>query len=321
MPRLLHLAPATLEHRIRRSGLRGRSWTLPTTDGPQAYDEAIFAMPVTADIQVSHQWLRELRQWRGGVRMAAVVFRMDSAEPALFGRYGQPRRRGTLGEAVRGLMEDPWGSELVLHGPIPASAVVSIAVPRQDIGWTGGPGQHVDCTCPCCLPHGHPKLVRRLRARYHASIDQVRAGQKAGDATQIVAGLASMNVALERAGGRLSPARLLSLADHEDFGVRKALAWVLGYFSDPAAQDALGRLASDVDPRVMRGALESLLRSVGVTRTRALLGDHEPALIDLCDFLDLYDSEATRAVLRDLCQHPVDAVSREATRTLATVRG
>lgn len=67
MPTFVHLVSASRASRIRRNGI---SRTRRRGDGP-----GVFAVPVTRNFYLSHQWLRELKR-RSRRTFAAVYFRV-----------------------------------------------------------------------------------------------------------------------------------------------------------------------------------------------------------------------------------------------------
>ena len=68
MVTFVHLAPTSSIAHIRRSGISKPRKSSPIFPG------GVFAVPVTPNFFITHQWLREMR--RRGVRMTAVYFRI-----------------------------------------------------------------------------------------------------------------------------------------------------------------------------------------------------------------------------------------------------
>ena len=82
MPMFVHLAPESRVALIRRNGIsRLRK---PSGDHPGG----IFAVPVTRNFYVSHQWLRELKR-RGQGAIAGIYFRIYDDESVWCGHYGR----------------------------------------------------------------------------------------------------------------------------------------------------------------------------------------------------------------------------------------
>lgn len=93
MAMFVHLAPADTVAKIKRNGIR----RLRRATG--GLKSGIFAVPVTRDFFVSHQWLRELR--RGGKRtFAGIYFRVPDDEIVWLGHYGQAHTPVSAAEAV-----------------------------------------------------------------------------------------------------------------------------------------------------------------------------------------------------------------------------
>lgn len=93
MPMFVHLAPESRAELIRRNGI-GR---LRKAYG--VYPGGIYAMPVTRNFYVSHQWLRELKR-RGHGLMVGVYFRIPDDEAVWVGHYNQAHQVMTAAEAA-----------------------------------------------------------------------------------------------------------------------------------------------------------------------------------------------------------------------------
>lgn len=132
--RFLHLAPASKERAIRRSGLVGRRAAFADETGAtRTLAKAVYAMPVVPDFWTSHQWTRELRRY-GDERIVAVYFRVADDEPVYVGRYGQPHRLVAAAAAARWVMDHPDGAEVML----------ARSVARREVVWRG---------CSATSPH------------------------------------------------------------------------------------------------------------------------------------------------------------------------
>jgi hypothetical protein len=93
MPMFVHLTPESRVALIRRNGI-GRL-RKPSGEHPGG----IFAMPVTRNFYVSHQWLRELKR-RGQGSIAGVYFRIADDESVWVGHYNQAHRLMTAAAAA-----------------------------------------------------------------------------------------------------------------------------------------------------------------------------------------------------------------------------
>lgn len=305
MARLLHLAPARLRRRIERAGLRGRPWTLPveTEAREERLEETIFATPVLRDDQITYQWVRELRAWANGAPLVGVVFEVERDTELLYGRFGKAKEIGNHHQAYTAIEADPWGAEVVVQGPIRPAQILELRSIRQDIGWQGTPdgSGHENCACPACIPSGHPKLMRRVRAQFQRGLDRIH--RAAGDPDELLAALSGMDSAIERGQGRLEPGRLTSLAQHPDARVRRAVAWELAHFKWSTVQAALTSLIRDKDRSVSTSALEAMERTASAGQVRALCGEDPVLLVELCDVLEWSSDKGADAVLEQLGRH------------------
>lgn len=165
--RLVHLARASSERGIERSGIRGRKWNVMIGTRRVEIARGVFAMPVLRDWSATFQWLRELRRWHDE-KMIAVHVRVPDDEEVLVGRYGTAHRRVTAAEASRWVREHPAGAQIIVLRAVPRREVVAIRQMTQLVGWTETPeGTHRrSCICVMCLPIGLPGRIRRIRAEY-----------------------------------------------------------------------------------------------------------------------------------------------------------
>jgi len=274
--RFLHLAPAAKERAIRRSGLTGARAAIQDEAGVAvALARAVFAMPVVPDFWTSHQWTRELRR-RSGERLVAVHFRLADDEPVHVGRFGQPHRLVTTAAAARWAMDNPDGAQVVVPRGIARREVVAVREAPQLVGWVQSTEKEdpFNCVCTACLPPGTPELMRRVRAAFRAGIDRAR---RAGDdEDELVGGLGDLQLALERARGRLAPEPVLAFARSPSPRVRREVAWLLRFFRPRQVEETLVALASDADEGVRENAVDGLLSVSGAVRAGLLL-DHAPA--------------------------------------------
>jgi hypothetical protein len=166
MPIFVHLAPESRVTLIRRNGISRlrQAWG----DRPAG----IFAMPVTRNFFISHQWLRELKR-RGQGAISGVYFRLSDEEPVWVGHYGRAHCRITAAEAVGELLEaqSREGWEVIIPRRIAAKEIHRVRSLPQVVGWRYYPdanGKPPYCTCKYCTRGGYG--AARLRAR-HSSPD------------------------------------------------------------------------------------------------------------------------------------------------------
>src|SRR5438046_2291687 len=67
----------------------------------------VYAMPVTRNFVVSHQWLRELKRFGGGT-IVGVYFRVSDDEVVEVGHYNSVHVAMTAAEAVGLMMASEW---------------------------------------------------------------------------------------------------------------------------------------------------------------------------------------------------------------------
>lgn len=184
MPTFVHLAPERELRSIRRRGIVPSKVFV----GPRG----VFALPVTRNFYISHQWLRELRRLGRGT-IVGVYFRLPGDEPVEMGHYGRghvpmtaaeaagllfrienedpgrARERDEKSKAVRGgwvLPSSAEGYEVFIPRAIQPSEILRVKALPQVVGWRYRPGANGrrPCACICCErgAYGVRKLVRRV---------------------------------------------------------------------------------------------------------------------------------------------------------------
>ena len=159
----VHLAPQSSSDRIRRSGIaRLRK---PTGEFPGG----VFAVPVTRNFFLSHQWLRELKR-RGAGPIAGIYFRVPDDEQVWVGHYRHAHRWLTAAQAVAEFMssDTPEGWEVVVPRRIAANEVHRVRSLRQISGWLYYPGAHGKAPCPCSYCTRGEYKAASIRARLGA---------------------------------------------------------------------------------------------------------------------------------------------------------
>lgn len=167
MAMFVHLAPNSGLARIRRNGIA----RLRRPGGE--FPGGLFAVPVTRNFFLSHQWLRELRRNSSGL-ISGVYFRIPDEEAVWVGHYGQPHHWMTAAEAVCAFSsaEDARGWEVVIPRRIEVDELHAIRKVPQVVGWRFSPsakGKPPYCTCPFCIRGTYG--ARRLRERLGAPDD------------------------------------------------------------------------------------------------------------------------------------------------------
>jgi hypothetical protein len=150
MAMFVHLTPEKNEKSILRSGITRLRKTGQRPGG-------VYAMPVTRNFYVSHQWLRELK--RGGQKtICAVYFRIPDDEEVWVGHYNENHHAMSAAEAVAVMMssENREGYEVIIPRKIAKGEIHRVRHLPQVIGWRYRPGAHKlsTCMCPVCNPPG-----------------------------------------------------------------------------------------------------------------------------------------------------------------------
>jgi hypothetical protein len=167
MPLFVHLAPESRVALIRRNGIS----RLRTASGERP--GGVFAVPVTGDFYVSHQWLRELKR-RGQGAISGVYFRLSDEEPVWVGHYSLSHRQMTAAQAVAVFhaAEDRQGWEVVIPRRVGAREIHRVRSLPQVVGWRyspGAKGKPPFCTCKYCTRGEYG--ARQLRERFGAPDD------------------------------------------------------------------------------------------------------------------------------------------------------
>jgi hypothetical protein len=164
MAMFVHLAPADRESRIRRNGIRR------LRKPRYGYPGGLYAVPVTRNFYISHQWLRELK--RGGDRtFIGVYFRIPDDTPVWLGHYGQEHQLMTAAEAVAAFLssEDRQGWQVVIPQPVEPKQIHRIRELPQVVGWRVSPTSkgRFPCGCDYCVKGqiGAKKMRERYEAR------------------------------------------------------------------------------------------------------------------------------------------------------------
>ena len=162
MAMFVHLALQSNVARIRRNGIRR------LRPAKESFPGGVFAVPVTRNFYVSHQWLRELKR-RNQRPIAGIYFRISDDEQVWIGHYNQGHRWMSAAEAVAEFMaaEDAKGWEVVIPRRIEAGEIHRTRQLPQVIGWRFFPnakGKPPFCACKFCTrgEFGASRLRERL---------------------------------------------------------------------------------------------------------------------------------------------------------------
>lgn len=162
MAMFVHLAPESRVAVIRRNGIS----RLRVARGD--FPGGVFAVPVTRNFYISHQWLRELKRRNRGP-IAGVYFRVPDDEQVWVGHYNQAHSWMSAAEAAAEFSsaEDAQGWEVVIPRRIEAAELHRVRRLPQVIGWRFHPqakGKPPFCTCKFCTrgEYGASRLRERL---------------------------------------------------------------------------------------------------------------------------------------------------------------
>ena len=161
MAQFVHLAAESIHRSILRNGIK-------VSRAKRAH-RSVFAHPQTENFVVNHQWMRELRRFRG-VSIIGVRFRIPDNERVWLGKYNAEHIDVAASEAVGIARQhtDPLGLEVIIPRPVRAKEIESIYSPPKVSGWRYYPGAkgRKPCGCPYCQ-RGEP-YSKNLRRRYDA---------------------------------------------------------------------------------------------------------------------------------------------------------
>lgn len=164
MAMFVHLTPASRIAQIRRNGIR----RLRRAAGD--FPGGVFAVPVTRNFYISHQWLRELKRRNQGV-IVGVYFRIPDDEQVWVGHYRQGHVWMSAAKAIGAFAaaEDAQGWEVIIPRRIDSNELHRIRQLPQVVGWRFSPdakGKPPFCTCKFCVRSDYG--ARRLRERLGA---------------------------------------------------------------------------------------------------------------------------------------------------------
>ena len=130
--------------------------------------EGFYAMPVTKNFFVSHQWVRELKRRKNGM-IFGIYFRIKDDERVLVGHYNQEHQEMTASEAI-GLLssiEESQGYEVIIKRKIKSSEIHRMRKLSQVLGWRYLPNSHGRKPCGCDFCQRGLYGGRKLRDEYN----------------------------------------------------------------------------------------------------------------------------------------------------------
>ena len=143
MAQFIHLLDERDAASVRRSGIR-------VVRARWRKHNGVFLFPLIENFVVAHQWMRELRRWRGQPLLAARI-RIDDAERVLLGKYNEEPLEVSAAQAI-GITrqhQEPLGLEVILCRSIRPKEIQSLYRPPKVTGWRYHPAARGRPPCPC----------------------------------------------------------------------------------------------------------------------------------------------------------------------------
>jgi hypothetical protein len=164
MTLFVHICDVRAIAAIKRSGL-----TLPKQRFANyenaSYKRGVFAMPVTSDFFLTHQWVRELMR-RGWRQPWGVYFRIPDDTRVWMGRYNESKVEARAAQAAARLMQErALGFETIIPRAITSQEIEKFR-PAPILGWRYFPaakGAPPKCLCSYCV--GGQYNSRKMRVR------------------------------------------------------------------------------------------------------------------------------------------------------------
>jgi hypothetical protein len=131
----------------------------------------VFAVPVTKNFYISHQWLRELKR-RSSSPIVAIYFRLPDDTLVFVGRYNQEHVQMTAAEAVATMMncENHEGYEVIVPRKITKAEIHHWRGLSQVLGWRYYPEAHGKKPCGCSYCQYGNYGGQKLREEYEKSL-------------------------------------------------------------------------------------------------------------------------------------------------------
>ena len=160
MPTFVHVTSEDAAKKARRGGIRTAKMHGQPLRG-------IFAMPVTPNFHISHQWVREMKRWRRGM-VVGIYFRIPDSELVWVGRYNEQQREMTAAQAAAHVMSETamTGVQVIIPRRIASTEILRVRRLPQLVGWRHYPDAHGKrpWTCECCQKGGYGS--RKIREKY-----------------------------------------------------------------------------------------------------------------------------------------------------------
>jgi len=121
-------------------------------------NKGVFCMPVIPDFYATHQWVRELKQYKSGNEIIAVYFKIPDEELVFCGKYNEAIIETKASDSHNKFinLDDKMGFQTIIKRKILPNEIKKIKNIPQIIGWRHFPKSHERkrCLCPACLSKG-----------------------------------------------------------------------------------------------------------------------------------------------------------------------
>jgi hypothetical protein len=148
----VHFTDENNKNSIIKNGIK------PETIHYETIKKGIFCMPVIPDFYATHQWVRELKQYKSGNEMIAVYFKIPDEELVFCGKYNEAITETNASETHNRFMnlDDKMGFQTIIGRKILPKEITKVKNIPQIIGWRHFPKSHERkrCLCPACLTKG-----------------------------------------------------------------------------------------------------------------------------------------------------------------------
>lgn len=160
MPTFVHITSEDTAKKAKRGGIQ------PAKPSGRPL-RGVFAMPVTPSFQFTHQWVREVKQWRRGM-MVGVYFRIPDSELVWAGHYNEQLRQMTAAHAAAHVMSQTTMTACRLSSRVGSyrRRFFAFAVCCNWSVWRHYPDAHgkQPWSCPCCQRDAYGS--RKIREWY-----------------------------------------------------------------------------------------------------------------------------------------------------------
>ena len=153
-------------------------------------NKGIFCMPVIPDFYATHQWVRELKQYKSGNEIVAVYFKIPDEELIFCGKYNEEIIKLKASNTHNKFMnlEDKMGFQAIINRKIFPNEVTKIKGIPQIIGWRHFPKSHERkrCLCPACLSKGAYNSINLKKLKLEELLKKLQGTKELDNIKRIV---------------------------------------------------------------------------------------------------------------------------------------